>query len=312
MKLDRMMQILTILIEKRKVQAKDLAEMFEVSVRTIYRDIDALNLAGVPVVSFQGSGGGITLLEGYHLGKTMFTTDEISAILIALKSLSVTVEDEKTIKALQKMNLFIPDSKAADVKQKTNRFIIDHNPWSDYNPIRKTTALVEEAIEQNKLLEMTYDSVKGESLRRAVEPHLLILKGYQWYMYAYCRVRKDFRLFKVARITQPEILTETFSPRPIDIESAPWDADWGKEPNTCQITLKAPASMKVLMEDWYGAENVSLTGDGHILIRAQMLEDEWLYGWILSFGPRVQVTDPPHIREIVAQRVLELNGLYNG
>lgn len=129
MKLDRLVSILVLLLRKEKVQAKELAELFEVSVRTIYRDIEAINLAGIPIVTYQGVNGGIGIAEGYRLDKSVLTEDEMSTIVSTLNGIATTMPDKKYEIIMEKIRNTIPSKQLENMDLKVKQLIIDFFPW---------------------------------------------------------------------------------------------------------------------------------------------------------------------------------------
>lgn len=128
MKIDRLVSIIMILLDKKRIGAQELADMFEVSPRTIYRDIDAINMAGIPISSTTGVGGGFEILSNYKIDKNVFTTTDISAILMGLYNLTDMVRGDELINALAKVKSFIPAERAKDIELKANQIYIDLSP----------------------------------------------------------------------------------------------------------------------------------------------------------------------------------------
>ncbi|WP_308221946.1 HTH domain-containing protein [Lysinibacillus sp. BPa_S21] len=182
MKLERLLSIIIILLNRRKVQAKDLAEQFEVSIRTIYRDIDSLNAAGIPIVTYQGTNGGIGLSEGYRLDRNLLTNDELATIVTALRSISTSYGKEQNQRLVEKINSVVLPAHEEEFQHKTNRVLIDYSPWEGIERLRPKLQLLDEAIDSCVLVYFTYSNAEGEVSKRIVEPHMLRLKGRQWYL----------------------------------------------------------------------------------------------------------------------------------
>ncbi|MEL7654391.1 MAG: YafY family protein, partial [Bacillota bacterium] len=194
MKLDRLVSIIVVLLRKEKVQAKELAEMFDVSVRTILRDVDAINLAGIPIVTYQGANGGIGIAEGYRLDRSVFTSDEMASILSTLKGLSGSLPGSKHEVLLEKFRNVISPSQIELLNTKSNQLIIDLSPWIGNDQLKERLKVLEKAISERKIAEFAYLDTLGSRTKRTVEPYSLILKGQNWYLYAWCKLRQDFRL----------------------------------------------------------------------------------------------------------------------
>ena len=193
MKINRLTEIILILLNKKNITAKELADKFQVSIRTIYRDIETLSSSGVPVYMNKGKGGGIFLLEDFSINKAILSENDKHSLTLALKALSSIQYPE--------VNSII--NKVGFIKNKNNEeewIDIDLSRWG--SKLRKDDKFtkVKDAILNNQLIEFTYvNSLANKSIRK-VEPNKLIYKGQSWYLYGYCRLKKDFRLFKISRI----------------------------------------------------------------------------------------------------------------
>ncbi|MFF2092966.1 helix-turn-helix transcriptional regulator [Paenibacillus sp. NPDC058174] len=311
MKLGRLLSIIILLLNRRMVQAKELAERFEVSVRTIYRDIDAINRAGIPVVTYQGTNGGIGLAEGYRLDRNVLTNDELAAIITALQSIATTYGSEQNLQLMEKINSVVPSSSSEDFRHKTNRVLIDHSPWDGNESLQPKLVLLKEAVDSCLVAGFTYSNASGEISHRIVEPHRLILKGRQWYLQAYCLEKMEFRLFKLKRMKDVTIDREqTFSRRELPAQ----DSLAGKtvnEPSTAiEFILRFQADSRHLAQEYFGIEELVPTADGSWQVKKAYPEDEWLYSFILGFGHHVEVLEPLHLRETIASRAEQIVKIY--
>ncbi|WP_042168055.1 helix-turn-helix transcriptional regulator [Paenibacillus gorillae] len=309
MKLERLLSIIILLLNRRMVQAKELAERFEVSIRTIYRDIDAINRAGIPVVTYQGMNGGIGLAEGYRLDRNLLTNDELAAIVSALQSISTSYGNEQNLLLMEKINSVVPSSSSEDFRHKANRVLIDHSPWDGNERLRPKLLLLKEAIDICLVVEFTYSNANGELSHRTVEPHRLVMKGRQWYLQAYCLEKSEFRLFKLKRMKELAIDRErAFTRR----ELPPQESFAGaNEPSRAiEFVLRFQADSRHLAEEYFGIEELLLAEDGSWLARKAYPEDEWLYSFILGFGHHAEVLEPPHLRETVAGRAEQIVKIY--
>ena len=213
MKIDRLVSIIMILLNRERIGAQALADLFEVSPRTIYRDIDAINMAGIPVRSTSGVGGGFEIMQEYKLDKKFFSADELSAILMGLTSLSDLVRGDELIHALAKIKSFIPADRAEEIKLKANQIRIDLSAWMGNRNIQVYLEMIKTALQERRLLSFEYVAHHGNKTARTVEPYQLVLKNSHWYFHGYCRKRNDFRLFRLSRISNLQIEKETFLPR---------------------------------------------------------------------------------------------------
>lgn len=296
MKLDRMISILMVLVNKRRVQARDLAEQFEVSLRTIYRDIAALNQAGIPIVSYQGAGGGIGIAEGFRMDKNVLTEAEMAAVMTALKSVASSYRDDKVDLALEKLKGLLPQPEMEKVSEQSDRVYIDFSSWERDVILREKVSLIKEAVELCRKVSFDYINAKLEKKKRLVEPHTLVFKAYHWYLYAFCTEKQGFRLFKLNRMNEIKMEPEEFQRRPVLVQNLPWKQEWNAPQNTIEILLRFDPLMEPFVFDWFGIENVTLNKDD-CLVKITYPEGDWIIGHILSLGSKVEVLEPEWVRE---------------
>lgn len=226
MKLERLLAIVVLLISKKQVQAAELAELFEVSVRTIYRDIDTINRAGIPIVTSQGSGGGIGIMETYRLEREWLKEEELFVIASALQSVSSMYGSISHSTAYQKIKHLIPEQSAGAFKQQTEKWFIDMTAWGHTEDHKALRENISAAIDRLSTISFTYTNANGETLLREAEPYTLVCKAGHWYLYAYCLVRNDFRFFKLNRMKDQVILHQSFIRKDIQLDTLPWDKSW--------------------------------------------------------------------------------------
>lgn len=280
----RLFKILYLLLERGRITAPALAEELEVSVRTIYRDIDALSGAGIPVFSTQGKGGGISLLDGYVLNKGLFSESDQLTIVSALQSLSALLPDAEN-KLLLKLNALF--------RKNTPDWIqIDFSRWGNQSLDSEKFNVIKAAILKRQLLSFSYVSSYGQSTRRMVKPLRICYKSHAWYLQAYCMDKKDFRTFKINRMTEPVMLPETFEefllPPPIDAE----------ENSTLSPYLKLLFKKEIAYRvyDEFNSSNIETLENGDIIVKTQMPEDSWIYGYLLSFCGDVEILEPEYVK----------------
>ncbi len=189
--------------------------------------------------------------------------------------------------------------------------LIDLSPWGKRNPLEDKLKLIKQAIGQLHLIRFTYVNVKGESSTRTVEPYTLIMKGQQWYLYAYCSMRSGFRMFKLNRIKELTVTNSVYLRRPLPEEPLPWDHDWYREENLARLQLRIFPPARQLAEESFGVDQLHKETDKDSWLAAiSFPEDNWLYGFILSFGEHVEVISPPHIRQIIQDKAMAIAALY--
>ena len=310
MKIDRLVSIILLLLEKERIGAQELADRFEVSPRTIYRDIDAINMAGIPVRSTSGVGGGFAIMEQYKIDKKVFSAADLSAILMGLSSLSGVMRGEELVNALAKVNSVIPADRAQDIEQKTNQVLIDLSPWSGKRAVQPNLELIQKALQENKLLSFTYNDLRGTKLSRKAEPYQLVLKNSQWYWYGYCLTRQDFRLFKLSRTSNLHLLAETFVQR--DHPKPELDASELIVPMQTPITLRIHKSVLERVLDYCNDEDISPDGENHYIVRYPLIEKDYYYGILLSLGDKCECLSPEHVRAEMRRRIADMARVYGG
>lgn len=294
MKINRLLEITILLLNKKTVTAKELADRFGVSARTIYRDVDVLSSAGVPVFTNKGSGGGISILENYSLNKTFISEHESESLLLALKTLQSTKYPEIDA-VLDKIGAVFKNADLSDW------VYIDFSPWSSSPNEYNKFIDIKKAILERRAIFFEYINSEGGKSSRTVEPMKLLFKGQAWYLWGYCKAREDFRVFRISRIRNVVLTEETFErkkPEPFEKQ----DAD-KKPKNLVNLKLKFyPQALHRLYDDFNDALIVK-NPDGTCNVSVTFPEDEWVYGYIISFGCYVEVLEPGYMREIVAERL---------
>lgn len=300
MKLDRLVSILVMLLRKERVQARELAELFDVSVRTILRDVEAINLAGIPIVTYQGANGGIGIAEGYRLDKSVLTEDDMSTIISTLGGIAGTLPDSKHEVLMEKLRNIMSSAQLESLDSKVKQLIIDLSPWGANELLKESVAVIRKAIEAHKEIEFIYIDSEGNRTSRRVEPYSLVLKMQKWYLYAWCHVRKDFRLFKLSRMRELTATDISYVPRKAEMGQLTFEDQWNTPKEMVSLELVFEKELESIVEDWSSGE-LERQEDGRILVKLQMPENNWLYGFVLSFGMGVEVINPPHIRSKIAE-----------
>lgn len=298
MKLDRLVSILVVLLRKERVQARELAEMFDVSVRTILRDVEAINLAGIPVVTYQGANGGIGIAEGFRLDRSVLTRDEIASVITLLKGVARSIPDKRNEILVEKFKNTLSKSQLDTLNSQLNQVVIDLSPWGENEGLKENMSHIKNAIENKREISFLYMDSEGNKTNRLVEPYSLVLKAQKWYMYGWCCTRQDFRLFKLSRMKDLSVSEKTFNPREVSMEELPWDIEWTKQGKLVSLELVFEKEMETIALEWFG-EDAEKCDDGRLMVRAHLPENNWLYGFLLSFGTGLEVLSPPHIRAVL-------------
>lgn len=307
MKVDRLVSIIMILLDKERIGAQELAEMFEVSPRTIYRDIDTINMAGIPVYGASGVGGGFEIMQKYKIDKKIFSTSDLSAILMGLSGLSNVIRGDELVNALAKVKSFIPAERVKDIELKANQICIDLSPWMGNRNIQPYFEVIKKALQERKLLSFEYIAQHGKNTTRTVEPYQLVLKSSHWYLQGYCHKRNDFRLFKLSRMSNLQMEEEVFAPR--DYEKPQLDLGNILETMQTRIRIRIHKSVMDRILDYCAFENFSPDGDEHYIVSFPFIENEYYYSILLSFGDKCECLEP-HIRKEMKRRIQDIAALY--
>ena len=308
MKLDRLVSIIMILLDKKRIGAQELADIFEVSLRTIYRDIDAINMAGIPVRSIPGVGGGFEIMPGYKLDKKVFSTDDLTALLLGLSSLSGMVRGDELVHALAKVKSFIPAECAKDIELKVNQICIDLSPWMGNSNIQPYLDIIKTALQDRRLLTFEYVAHHGNKTARTVEPYQLVLKGNHWYLQGYCYKRKDFRLFRLSRMSNLQMKEEFFVFR--DYQKPTLNFAEILENMQTKIKIRIHKSVMDRVLDYCSYEDLSPDGDEYYIVNFPFIENEYHYDILLSFGVKCECLEPLHIRTEMKRRIHDIAAIY--
>lgn len=308
MKVDRLVSIIMILLDKKRIRAQELADMFEVSPRTIYRDIDAICMAGIPIRSTSGVGGGFEIMPNYKIDKNVFSTTDLSAILMGLSGLSNIVRGEELIHTLAKIKSFIPAAQSKDIELRANQIFIDLHPWMGNRNLQPYLETIQVALQEQRLLTFTYLNLRGNHCKRTVEPYQLVFKNSHWYFQGYCYLRNDFRLFKLSRILNLYMEDENFISR--EYQKPLLDIDDIVAPMQKTIVLRIHKSIMERVLDYCTYDQFSPDGDSHYIVHFPFIENDYYYDMLLSFGNKCECLKPPHIREELRLRILTLASIY--
>jgi len=288
MKLDRLFGILTILLQKDRVTAPELAEKFEVSRRTIGRDIDAMCRAGIPVVAHQGSGCGISIAEGFKLDKSVLTADELSGIIAALKGIGSVSQQSNIERVLDKLR-----ANSDAVVSMREPVVIDLASY-DRGQLTDKIELIKRAVLYGQIIEFDYFYEKGES-HRHIEPYFVIFQWAAWYVFGFCLERSDFRLFKLGRLWNLRLCDERFAPREIPAEKRDFKA-WFEEDKEHKLVALFDPSEKYQLIETYGLHCYEETAEG-LRFEIKFTKCEYILVWLLGFGGKVKVLEPEYIVE---------------
>lgn len=309
MKIDRLVSIIMILLEKERIGARELAEMFEVSPRTIYRDIDTINMSGIPVRSISGVGGGFEIMREYKVDKKLFSTADLSAILMGLTNLSNVIREDELVNALAKVKSFFPVDRVKDIELNANRIYIDLSPWIGNPDTKVNLEIIKTAMQKNLLLYFEYTNHSGNKTARTVEPYQLVLKSNHWYFQGYCRIRNDFRLFKLSRISNLQSAKETFTPR--ECQKPQLDFSETTSAKQTEIKIRIHKSIMDRVLDFCPCERFTSDGNEYYIVDFPFIENDYNYDFFLGFGDKCECLSPSNIRAEIKRRIENIAELYN-
>lgn len=287
---NRLFEIVYILIQKKKVTAKELANKFEVSTRTIYRDIETLSRANIPIYATKGKEGGIEILDEYVLNKMLLTEEEQNQILFALQGIKkVAGQNEKDI--LEKLSRLF--NKKAD-----DWIRIEFSNWGKDKEKEERFNKIKAAILNKNRIKFEYYNTNEEKSERIVEPLQICFKDKSWYLIAFCKLKQDYRIFKIARIKEIKILEEHFK-RELQQENKKEEYKF----KTVTLELEISKKMAYRVYDEFEDSEINKKDDGSFIINVEYPENEWVYGYILSFGEYVKVLSPERVKRTIKDKI---------
>ena len=288
----RLFKIVYHLLDKGRATASELAEKFEVSVRTIYRDIDVLSGAGIPIYAEAGRNGGIYLMNGFVMDKAVLTEEEKREILTALHSINSTSNIDNS-QILQKLSAIFNVGSESWLE-------VDFSRWGNNKTDNAKFELLKSSVIHQRCVKITYANSYGTISERIVQPLKMSYKSMSWY----CTEKQDYRIFKLTRIITAEMLSDTF-----DKKSFP-ELDEMSEQVYSTIVLHFAKEISYRVYDEFDNTQISTEENGDLIVSVEMPEDEWLIGYLLSFGTHVDIVKPAHLKDIVAKQAKSIYEKY--
>lgn len=290
MKIDRLIGILSVLLQEEKVTAPKLAEKFEVSRRTINRDIEDLCKAGIPIRTEQGAGGGICIMDGYRMDRTLLTSKDMQVILTGLRSLDSVSGSHYYSQLMEKIK-----TGSSGFVSGRDSILIDLSSWYK-NSLAPKIEMIQAAIEERRLFSFLYYSPRGES-RRKIEPYYLIFKWSSWYVWGWCCEREDFRLFKLNRMTGLA-MEGTFEKRPASLPDLSMETVF---PDAYQVKARIRPECRWRLVEEYGPDSFTQEPDGSLLFTGGFPDRDSIVGWIASFGADAELLEPEEFRKDIRE-----------
>lgn len=307
MKYEILLKMLFDLLSKKSASATYFAEKYGISTRTVYRYIDCLEAAGVPIYTISGKYGGFAIMDTFKFSSTFMTEPEFNETIKALTAIVNSVPDKTLSSALDKLKSAVKNEYSGfDVK--SGNLIIDAGPWGDTVGYKSKLAVITKSTEECKALLIRYHDRNGEITERTVEPHVIVFKQGIWYVYAYCRLRGKFRFFKIGRIESATVTAEKFVKRNLSDMDLPLDF-WHNSVKAERVELEINKSVLSDAEEWLGIENIEQK-DGKFIANAALPFDNGLVSKIMSFGKGIKVLYPAELKKRITENAAELLKLY--
>lgn len=295
MKIDRLIGILMLLINKEKITAKQLSEHFGVSVRTIQRDIDTLTLAGIPLYADVGVNGGYQLLEDYKLNKSFLNQSEASVLIGFLKSIEQAAPYDEVKSMLNKFDALNPD------QETVSKMVFQLNPGLNNKLFQKHLQCLSQGRDRLKKIRITYLNIDYQETSRIICPYTLVMYNSTWYIYAYCELRHDFRMFKLFRIKDCELMKEGFDLRPTP-SPLPWEQTLDTNRPATKILLEIDKKLQGKLPEYFDPKSLDIQED-KIIVHLNFPLDEWVYTLLMSLVPYVKILEPDFVRQEFSKRL---------
>ena len=302
MKIDRLIGILSILLQEEKTTAPELAEKFEVSRWTINRDIEDLCKAGIPIRTAQGTGGGISIMDGYCIDRTILTSKDMQMILAGLRGLDSVSGKRYYGQLMEKIQ-----TGSSEFISGRDSMLIDLSSWYK-GSLAPKIEVIQNAIENRHIIQFMYYAPSGESNRR-VEPYYLVFQWSSWYVWGWCLERKDYRLFKLNRMDCVVETDRGFLCRDVPM---PYLSNEKIFPGGINVKALFTPNMKWRLVEEFGPNCFTETDDGRLLFSADYTDMDNLVTWLMTFGAKVEVLEPEEVRDIIRRNAEEILKIYGG
>lgn len=301
MQIERLVRMIFYIVSREQVTAKELADYFNVSTRTIYRDITTLTLSGIPITSKKGTGGGISLMDGYALNKSFLTTEEQVQVYQGLQILQASNYPDAE-QALTKIDALFNQSLSDDWLE------IDFSYWGSSEEEKITISDLRRALTEKHVLTFEYFNSELQQSERKVDPLRLIFKSHAWYIVGYCHHNHAIRVFRLSRMKRINVLSESFErslPKDFSLADSTYETDY----STFKLLFLPEMSYRLF--DEFQEQQVERCSNGNYLVTVQYPLNEWTYHRLLSFGPYVEILEPVEARKELKKRALKIAQKYD-
>lgn len=301
MKINRIITTIMVLLQKEKITGKELAEKLNVSLRTIYRDIQVIEGAGIPIITYQGSDGGISILKNYKISKGLFTKEDVIVLLKGLNLLSSPVlKESENLRTLEKIKSFLSEQELDEVTNNLNQLIVDLSPWFSKQNIDNKISIIRLAVKEQLLLSFDYLSIRNKQATRLIEPYKLIFKEKEWYLQAFCLTKNDFRVFKLSKMSNLRETNTKFIRQTTPEAFSLFQTEMKKK--IFKIKLLIDESLLERILDFCDEKDIKKLNEQQYLVNFDFIDDDYSYGILLGLGHQCICLEPEHIRHELIER----------
>jgi predicted DNA-binding transcriptional regulator YafY len=308
MKINRLISIIMLLLEHKTISAAELARTFEVSKRTIYRDIEIINEAGIPIITYPGINGGIGIMEAFKVDKRLFSESDLTTLIIGLTGMHSVLDNNETKQAMAKLKALIPKDKQNEIDELTNRIAIDLSSWQKDIIREGYLQTINLAIDERKILSFDYSDSKGDISSREVEPYRLLHKGNSWYLQGFCLSRQEMRTFRFSRIRKLITSDRNFTPRKIEFLLLSNQIDYDMLPKV-MVKIKFDDTLKGQLLSYFNDIDI-LQDNGKNIATLPVLDGDIGIRFLLSLGESCECLEPQVVRDKLIQKAEALLAVY--
>ncbi|MFQ1041846.1 helix-turn-helix transcriptional regulator [Gilliamella sp. CG16] len=301
MKINRIITTIMVLLQREKITGKELAEKLNVSLRTIYRDIQVIEGAGIPIITYQGSAGGISILKNYKISEGLFTKEDVIVLLKGLNLLSSPVlKESENLRTFEKIKSFLSKQELDKVTNNLNQLIVDLSPWFSKQNIDNKISIIRLALKEQLLLSFDYLSIRNKQATRLIEPYKLIFKEKEWYLQAFCLTKNDFRVFKLSKMSNLRETNTKFIRQTTPEAFSLFQTEMKKK--IFKIKLLIDESLLERILDFCDEKDIKKLNEQQYLVNFDFIDDDYSYGILLSLGHQCICLEPEHIRHELVER----------
>lgn len=308
MKIERLIAIIMILLERDVVPTSELAEKLEVSRRTIFRDIDTLNIAGMPIMVTRGSTGGVSLMKSYKVDKKLFTPKDVQSLITSLQSYNQLLENKEIANTLTKLQSMTEENDLLKQNINYQNFSIDLEPNQGNRSLRILLKVIETAMNNKRYLLFNYTDKSGDGTSRKVEPYKVVFKESSWYLQAFSIERNDYRIFKLARMSDVQLSEETFTPR--DFVPLPMDGSNWMTKDIVIVIIRIDKSLKDKVIERFGEEYIIAHNENNYIAKYPIVDNEDGYNVLLKFGRKCEIIEPLSVRQNFKKYLMKIMESY--